>query len=114
MSRTLLRSPPELWVELEGDRVARALGATRVRATEPERELAWEAEGASGTARLEPAGWGTRVTLTAELEEQAGRHGIFTRLRAASPPSGRLEVERRLEAVLDDLGADHRKPFARA
>ena len=114
MSRTLLRSAPELWRQLEGDRVALALGAVRVRATEPERELAWEAEGASGTARLEPAGWGTRVTLTAEVEERGGRRGVFPRLRAGSPPSGPVEVERRLEAVLDDLGADHRKPFARA
>ena len=116
LSRTLLRSPPELWRELAGDRVALALGAVRVRATEAERELAWEAEGASGTARLEPAGWGTRVTLTAEVDERSARPGpdVFPRLRAAAPPAGPVEVQRRLEAVLDDLGTDHRKPFARA
>src|SRR5690348_17425486 len=47
-----------------------------------ERELAWEAEGASGTAMLEPAGWGTKVTLTAEVEEQVAEVGLWARLRS--------------------------------
>src|SRR5256885_2282144 len=59
VSRTLVKSPPELWAELEGDCLSKAIGEVTVRPTEPERALAWEADGASGTAVLEPAGWCT-------------------------------------------------------
>jgi hypothetical protein len=70
VSRTLVKSPPELWAELEGERLREALGDATVKTTDPERELAWEADGAAGTARLEPSSWGTKVTLTAWVEEQ--------------------------------------------
>src|SRR5881227_1904877 len=76
VSRTLVKSPPELWAELEGDCLAEAIGDVRIEATEPERELAWRAPGASGTAKLEPSSWGTKVTLTAEVEEQVAEHGL--------------------------------------
>src|ERR687894_191905 len=33
VSRTLVKSPPELWAELEGDRLADAVGAVTVRPT---------------------------------------------------------------------------------
>src|SRR3954453_16215936 len=69
VSRTLVKSPPELWAELEGDCLSKAIGEVTIQPTEPERALAWEADGASGTAVLEPAGWGTKLTLTAEVEE---------------------------------------------
>jgi hypothetical protein len=114
VSRTLVKSPPELWAELEGDRLADAVGAVTVRPTEHERELAWEADGARGTARLEPSSWGTKVTLTAEVEEAVARQGLWARLRGVQPPPpvhGNLEA--RLTDVLDRLGSDHKKPFAR-
>ena len=121
VSRTLVKSPPELWAELqEGDRLAEALGDTRVEATEPERELRWEAQGVRGTAALEPSGWGTKVTLTAEVEEQerhAASLGFWGRLRGDEieprPAAPRADIEQRLEGLLDSLGAAHRKPFAR-
>lgn len=114
VSRTLVKSPPELWAELEGDRLADAVGAVTVRSTEHERELAWEADGARGTARLEPSNWGTKVTLTAEVEEVVARQGLWARLRGVQPPPPpQSDIAMRLGDVLDRLGSDHKKPFAR-
>jgi hypothetical protein len=116
-----VKSPPELWAELEGARLGETLGATKVKTTEPERELAWEGAGAAGLARLEPSSWGTKVTLTAWVEEQEANvadDGFFGRLfkkRAPeSPPEPAHEdLEERLSGLLDDLGSAHRKPFVR-
>lgn len=119
VSRTLVKSPPELWSELEGTRLSEAMGNATVRPTEFERRLSWETPGARGTAVLEPSAWGTKVTLTAEVEEGVARHGVWGRLRgrptpAPMPaPSSGPGLERRLEALLDDLGAAHRKPYTR-
>jgi hypothetical protein len=111
----LVKSPPELWAELEGERLRAALGEAVVRPTEPERELAWEAGGASGTARLEPSSWGTKVTLTAWVEEQVAEEGFWGRLRRRKePPPRQDDLERRLNGLLDDLGAAHKKPFTRS
>ena len=72
MKRTLVKSPPELWSELsEVERLARHLGAfgeIKITRLEPERTVAWEGEGASGTVSIEPSGWGTKVVLTASIE----------------------------------------------
>jgi len=69
-SRTLVKSPPELWAECsDATSLARHLdgfGEIRITRLEPETAVAWEGERASGTVRLEPSGWGTRVTLTAQ------------------------------------------------
>ncbi len=114
VSRTLVKSPPELWSDLEGERLSEAVGEVTVRATEPERALAWEADGARGTAVLEPSGWGTKVTLTAEVEEAAAHLGLWARMRGERPaPARHGDIEERLTALLDDLGSAHRKPFAR-
>jgi hypothetical protein len=114
VSRTLVKSPPELWEELQGERIGEALGGAEVRPTEPERVLSWQSEDASGTAVLEPSSWGTKVTLTAEVEEQVATFGLWERMRGMKPPPSRTpEIERRLEGLLDDLGQAHRKPFAR-
>jgi hypothetical protein len=114
VSRTLVKSPPELWAELEGDRLADAVGAVTVRPTEHERELAWEADGARGTARLEPSSWGTKVTLTAEVEDVVARQGLWSRLRGVPlEPPAHDDIAARLGEVLDRLGSDHKKPFAR-
>ena len=37
LQRTLVKSPPELWEELQGDRLGDALGGAVVEPTEPER-----------------------------------------------------------------------------
>ncbi|HWF25123.1 MAG TPA: hypothetical protein VG275_06740 [Solirubrobacteraceae bacterium] len=69
-SRTLVKSPPELWAELSDEgslagHLAEPFGEIRITRLEPETTVAWEGERASGTVRIEPSGWGTRVTLTA-------------------------------------------------
>jgi hypothetical protein len=72
-SRTLVKSPPELWAECsDAASLARHLGQfgeIRITRLEPETAVAWEGENASGTVRLEPSGWGTRVILTARQTE---------------------------------------------
>ncbi len=112
VSRTLVKSPPELWEELQTDRLPGAIDGARVRPKEDQRTLEWEAEGARGTAVLEPAGWGTRVTLTAEVEEQVADQGLWARFRGVRPePPRHTDIEQKLTALLDDLGSAHRKPF---
>jgi hypothetical protein len=72
-TRTLVKSPPELWSELsDAGALARHLGEfgeIRITRTEPESVVEWEGDTAAGSVRLEPAGWGTKVTLTAVMPE---------------------------------------------
>jgi hypothetical protein len=72
-SRTLVKSPPELWAELSDlGSLARHLGEfgeIRITKVDPESRVEWEADRASGTVRLEPSGWGTRVVLTVDTPE---------------------------------------------
>jgi hypothetical protein len=71
--RTLVKSQPELWEELsELEGLAKHLGAfgeIKITKLEPEHTVAWEGQHACGTVSIEPSGWGTKVTLTAELVE---------------------------------------------
>src|SRR3954470_14923093 len=73
--RTLVKSPPELWsLVSDRDALARHLegfGEIRISRLEPESTVVWEGDRARGTVSLEPAGWGTKVTLTAEQQEIA-------------------------------------------
>ena len=68
--RTLVKSPPELWAEISDAaalaRLLASFGETRITRLEPETAVAWEGDTARGTVELEPSGWGTKVTLTAE------------------------------------------------
>jgi hypothetical protein len=71
-SRTLVKSPPELWAECsDASALTRHLdqfGEIKITRLEPETAVAWEGERVSGTVELEPSGWGTKVTLTAVAE----------------------------------------------
>jgi hypothetical protein len=112
VSRTLVKSPPELWEELSGDGLGRVIDGVRVEPGEGESSLEWKAEGARGTARIESSGWGTKVTLTAEVEEEVADFGLWARMRGIRPPPPRhADLEQRLERLLDDLGSAHKKPF---
>ena len=69
--RTLVKSPPELWAEVSDlEALAKHLGEfgeIKITRLEPETTVVWEGDRVSGTVTLEPSGWGTKVTLTAEL-----------------------------------------------
>src|SRR3954453_21427289 len=71
--RTLVKSPPELWAEVSDlEALAKHLGEfgeIKITRLEPETTVVWEGDRICGTVRLEPSGWGTKVTLTAELAE---------------------------------------------
>jgi hypothetical protein len=72
-SRTLVKSPPELWAECsDASSLTRHLdqfGEIKITQLDPETAVAWEGERVSGTVRIEPSGWGTRVTLTVATPE---------------------------------------------
>jgi hypothetical protein len=67
-SRTLVKSPPELWAECsDAASLARHIGEfgeIRITRLDPETSIDWEGELATGTVTIEPSAWGTRVTLT--------------------------------------------------
>jgi hypothetical protein len=113
VSRTLVKSPPELWEELQGDCLPEAIAGATVEPTKPEEELAWRTDGARGWARISPSNWGTKVILTAEVEEQVAELGLWERMRGMRPsPPKHADIEERLEGLLDTLGSAHKKPYS--
>jgi hypothetical protein len=84
--RRLVKSPPELWAEVScADALGRRLaqfGEIRITRLEPETTVAWEGERASGTVELAPAGWGTKVVLTAKPARSPSPAPV-----AVAPPS---------------------------
>jgi hypothetical protein len=78
---------------------------------------------------LEPAGWGTKLTLTAEvqseveaLEPEVARMGLWARLRRPRDPEPPAvaeaetsvdpeQLEETFAQLLDDLGSAHKRPF---
>jgi len=95
-SRTLVKSPPELWAELSdpaslAGHLAEPFGEIRITRLEPETAVAWEGERASGTVRIEPSGWGTRVTLTARAV-QGDPPEMRTRLERPAPEPAPLPL----------------------
>ena len=120
--RTLVKSPPEIWAEVsDAGALARHLGEfgeIRITRTQPESVVEWEGDLASGCVRLEPSGWGTRVTLTAEAapapEPQAATWWARLRRRGAPPaPEPAPDAQATLTGVLDTLGAANHRPFSR-
>jgi hypothetical protein len=88
-SRTLVKSPPELWSEVSSatslQRHMDQFGEIRITKLEPEIAVAWEGEHARGTITLEASGWGTKVSLTAEPVDPGAQDG------AAAEPAGQPE-----------------------
>src|SRR5687767_9130178 len=72
--RTLVKSPPEVWAKVSDPEVLADhladLGPIQITRVEPESVVLWEGDHASGSVQLEAGGWGTKVTLTAELAEE--------------------------------------------
>ena len=108
-SRTLVKSPPELWAECsEAASLARHLGEfgeIKITRLDPESTVAWEGERANGTVRIEPSAWGTRVTLTAQVEGTVEGEAVATppptpvRPELAPPAPPPREPERRPDPV---------------
>ena len=123
-SRTLVKSPPELWAECsDAASLARHLdrfGEIRITRLEPETAVAWEGERARGTVRIEPAGWGTKVILTAVAEVRGSRSRAREPVapRSPAPPrcrsagAGRVEEPVVAETPADEL-EPRRRRFAR-
>ncbi len=107
-SRTLVKSPPELWAECsDAASLARHLdgfGEIRITRLEPETAVAWEGERARGTVRIEPAGWGTKVVLTAMAEGAEGE---------APPPPARPDPAVIETPAQESTPAERKRRFAR-
>ncbi|MGH2943605.1 MAG: hypothetical protein ACRDLN_12615, partial [Solirubrobacteraceae bacterium] len=91
--RRLVKSPPELWAEVSSEQaLGRRLaefGEIRITRLEPETTVAWEGERASGTVELAPAGWGTKVILTATVTEPQAAMAEAPAGREPDAPAGR-------------------------
>ena len=109
--RTLVKSPPELWAELSDiDSLARHLGEfgeIRITRLDPETTVAWEGDRACGTVALEPAGWGTKVTITAKLAEEVVAEPV-----AVEPEPVAVEPEPVVVAVEPEPVAVEPEPVA--
>ena len=142
VNRTLVKSPPELWSEVsEVESLAQHLGEfgeIAISRLDPEHTVAWEGEHARGTVELEESGWGTKVTLSADLatvetetepepEPEPVRIPWYRRLFGSRPAEAVAEPEpdeepetvidpvlatAALEDTLDHLGAAHHRPFS--
>jgi hypothetical protein len=109
--RTLVKSPPELWAEIsDAGALAGHLGAfgeIRITRLEPETTVAWEGDRARGTVELEPAGWGTKVTLTAQLAPEPAPGG---QAPPPQPDGGELDAVEAVEP--SSAGTDAAAPAA--
>ena len=127
-SRTLVKSPPELWAELSDlGSLARHLGEfgeIRITQVDPESRVEWEADRASGTVRLEPSGWGTRVVLTVDTPEPAADPepeedprtlaAAIAAAQAEEEPADQPAAEEPPTAAAADLVDLHPEPSAEA
>jgi hypothetical protein len=105
--RTLVKSPPELWVHVDDPGLMRRWTAAllgsgdaptvEVRARKPEELLVWRPagrpEGAGIELTLAEKGWGTNVSIRADGDGDATRAV--------------------LERLLDELSSPQRRPFTR-
>lgn len=97
-ARTLVKSPPELWAEVsDPGSLARHLGDVgeiTITRLDPESTVVWEGDRIRGTVDLAPAGWGTKVTVTAEeVEGVAVAPPAETEPQAAEEPEPGPEPE---------------------
>lgn len=104
-SRTLVKSPPELWELLDQPERMQGLMSSllgrasevEVFAREPESHLGWEAADGGQKAWIEvelaEKGWGTKVSVSAENGAEGTR------------------LEGWLDAVMDELAMPSKRPF---
>jgi hypothetical protein len=104
LERTLVKSPPELWEELASlEKLGSWLGDVRITRTAAPNRLEWDSNGASGGIEREPSGWGTKIRARAT----AGAPSVIAKLSGSAKREE--EIQRRLDALLDDLGASSLK-----
>jgi hypothetical protein len=120
VSRTLVKSPPELWTELSNaaslGRHLNPLGEIRITRLVPETTVAWEGERVSGTVRLEPSGWGTRVILqarAADAESPAVATQVETAVTEPRPAVADSPIAEPRPAVADSPSAETASPRSR-
>jgi hypothetical protein len=93
--RTLVKSPPELWAEVSDlEALAKHLGdfgEITITRLEPETTVVWEGDRVCGTVKLEPSGWGTKVTLTAELEAEPEPEPLPEPVAIEEPPPSPIQ-----------------------
>ncbi len=100
-SRTLVKSPPEVWEQLDHPGRMQGLMAALIgRAAdvdvyerEEESRLCWKTDGARIEVELAEKGWGTNVSVSAEGAAEA------------------TKLEGWLDAVLDELATPQKRPF---
>src|SRR5918995_1379622 len=125
-ARTLVKSPPELWAEVsDPESLARHLGEVgeiTITRLDPESTVVWEGDRIRGTVDLAPAGWGTKVTVTAEEGEGVAVTPPAEDEEQEPEPEGPAEPDPEpeaatpildAEAVLNSLGSAHHRPFSR-
>src|SRR6476659_1111006 len=96
ISRTLVKSQPEVWAEIEKvERLAELLGddAISITRAEPESTIAWEGSSASGTIEIEASGWGTKVSLKTEVSDEEPAAVVAPVPEAVVEPEPELEPE---------------------
>ncbi|HEY2284049.1 MAG TPA: hypothetical protein VGH60_10925 [Solirubrobacteraceae bacterium] len=110
VQRTLVKSPPELWAELsDPTTLARhlgELGEIRILRTEPDRAVDWEAAAANGAqatgrVEIEPSGWGTKVTLSAQRAIVEPEPEAEAELEAEPEVEAKAEVEAEPEVEVE-------------
>jgi hypothetical protein len=116
--RTLVKSPPELWAEVSDPGALSghldAFGEIRITRLEPESTVAWEGDRARGTVELEPSGWGTRVTLTALIEDASGAEEPEPAAAPAPPAATAAAPPARRRGLLARLFGRRRAPQVEA
>jgi hypothetical protein len=136
--RTLVKSAPELWAEISDPgslaRHLAAFGSIQITQCRPDSLVVWEGERGTGTVRLEPSGFGTRVSVFCETkpgpedpqpEPEPVRPGFWARMFRRSAGPAATEAPKPEPAVADDkamgalndmleaLGKAHHRPFSR-
>lgn len=91
VSRTLVKSPPEVWAELEqAERLAELLGDEAIKITrrDPETAIEWQGTNITGKIEIAASGWGTKVTLRAEAEEAVEQASEETHAESPAADTG--------------------------
>lgn len=132
VARTLVKSPPEVWAELEqAERLAALLGDEAITITQidPEKAIEWQGAAAHGRIEISASSWGTKVRLTTEVEELSVVEVVDVEvsevsdgsevsevsdaIEVQSEPVPESETEAALEPVIDDSVAPKRSFWAK-